>query len=215
MQGPASSPAPTSTTASPRTAAGSIRRGRSSSSTASPLAVIEAHDARQPAKLAIGSTDVWGSTRNRSLDPHVHNDTVIDKRQEPQRKFASINPELELIRVDTDPADGSDRTAVGHGDHLQRARHRHLAARPRVQRRPVGVHGRRARSPHRVGPRHPWCRRRDGGHPRRHGARAVPGPGRSRRGEADRSHDRRRGRRPLRAAGRRAELRRAAGVRLP
>lgn len=68
--------------------------------------VIEAHDTRQPARIAIGTTEVWGSTRNRSLDPHVHNHTVADKRQDPQRKFANIAPELHLIRVDSDPEPG-------------------------------------------------------------------------------------------------------------
>lgn len=68
-------------------------------------AVIEAYETREPARLAFGSTEVWGSTRNRSLDPHVQNETVLDKRQDPQRKFASINPALQLIRVDSDPGD--------------------------------------------------------------------------------------------------------------
>ena len=76
-------------------------------------AVVEAYDTRQPARLAFGSTEVWGSTRNRSLDPHVHNETVTDKRQEPQRKFASINPELQLIRVDSDPDDGTASAPIG------------------------------------------------------------------------------------------------------
>ena len=64
-------------------------------------AVIEAVENRQPAKVAFGSTEVWGSTRNRSLVPHVQNKTVTDSRTEPQRKFIAINPLLHLIRVDT------------------------------------------------------------------------------------------------------------------
>ncbi len=63
-------------------------------------AVIEAHDTRVPARLAVGSTEVWGLTRNRSHDPHVQNRTVTDKRQDPQRKWTSVNPRLHLIRVD-------------------------------------------------------------------------------------------------------------------
>lgn len=76
-------------------------------------AVIEAHDTRQPARLAFGSTEVWGSTRNRSLDPHVQNDTVLDKRLDPQRKFANINPELQLLRVDSDPETGTGSAPIG------------------------------------------------------------------------------------------------------
>jgi neutral ceramidase len=67
-------------------------------------AVIEAHDTRRPARAALGTTDVWGWTRNRSLDPHVHNTNVTDRRTDPQRKWVSINPELHLLRVDA--ADG-------------------------------------------------------------------------------------------------------------
>ena len=63
-------------------------------------AVIEAHDTRAPAKVAVGTTDVWGLTRNRSHDPHVQNRTVTDKRRDPQRKWVAVNPQLHLIRVD-------------------------------------------------------------------------------------------------------------------
>lgn len=63
-------------------------------------AVIEAHDTRGPARMAFGRTEVWGLTRNRSLDPYVHNETVRDERQEPQRKYVAVNPFLELLRVD-------------------------------------------------------------------------------------------------------------------
>lgn len=68
--------------------------------------VIEAVESRRPAVAAHGSIEVWGATRNRSLDPHVTNDTVADKRQEPQRKFVAINPRLDLLRVDS--ADGGE-----------------------------------------------------------------------------------------------------------
>lgn len=63
-------------------------------------AVIEAHDTRGPAALALGTTEVWGLTRNRSHDPHTHNRTVTDKRLDPQRKWVAINPQLHLLRVD-------------------------------------------------------------------------------------------------------------------
>ena len=63
-------------------------------------AVVTAAQNRRPARLAVGSTDVWGWTRNRSQAPHVRNDTVADKRTDPQRKYVSVNPHLHLIRVD-------------------------------------------------------------------------------------------------------------------
>ncbi len=61
---------------------------------------------RRPARLATGSIDVWGLTRNRSLAPHVLNPAVTDKRTEPQRKFLAVNPLLHLLRVDA-RAEGS------------------------------------------------------------------------------------------------------------
>ncbi len=72
-------------------------------------AVIEAHDTRVPGVMAFGTTEVWGLTRNRSLPPHVSNDSVDDKRTEPQRKWVSVNPHLQLLRLDSTEPDGSHR----------------------------------------------------------------------------------------------------------
>jgi neutral ceramidase len=69
-------------------------------------AVIEAVETRAPARMAVGRTAVWGLTRNRSLVPHVDNETVDDKRTAPQRKYVSINPWLHLLRVDRVTDDG-------------------------------------------------------------------------------------------------------------
>jgi neutral ceramidase len=56
--------------------------------------------------MAMGRTEVWGFTRNRSLLAHVDNETVADKRLQPQRKYAAINPWLHLLRVDTEEPGG-------------------------------------------------------------------------------------------------------------
>ena len=69
-------------------------------------AIVEAHDTRAPARVAVGSTEVWGLTRNRSHDPHVQNRTVTDKRRDPQRKWVAVNPLLHLVRVDRITDDG-------------------------------------------------------------------------------------------------------------
>ncbi len=74
-------------------------------------AVSDAVERRAPAVMATGSTEVWGLTRNRSHGPHVHNDTVADKRTEPQRKFVAINPVLNMVRVDS--VDSSELTPLG------------------------------------------------------------------------------------------------------
>jgi len=63
-------------------------------------AVRQAVAGRRPAAVAFGSTEVWGLTRNRSQAAHVRNENVTDKRTEPQRKYAAINPSLHLLRVD-------------------------------------------------------------------------------------------------------------------
>lgn len=69
-------------------------------------AVVDAVETRRPARLALGATEVWGLTRNRSLEPHVQNETVTDERLDPQRKFVAVNPLLHLLRVDADEPDG-------------------------------------------------------------------------------------------------------------
>ena len=69
--------------------------------------VIEAYETRVPARAALGSTPVWGLTRNRSHDPYVHNSTVTDKRRDPQRKWVAVNPELNMLRVDRVADDGT------------------------------------------------------------------------------------------------------------
>lgn len=63
-------------------------------------AIREAVANRRPARLASGSTEVWGLTRNRSLDAYVRNDTVADKRITTHRAYAAVNPWLHLLRVD-------------------------------------------------------------------------------------------------------------------
>jgi neutral ceramidase len=68
--------------------------------------VVEAVETRRPARMAVGSTEVWGLTRNRSLGPHVRNESVDDDRTAAQRAYVSINPHLHLIRTDTVADDG-------------------------------------------------------------------------------------------------------------
>jgi neutral ceramidase len=69
-------------------------------------AVTDAVATRRPARAALGTTDVWGWTRNRSLAPFVRNPEVDDKRTDPQRKWVSVDPRLHLLRVDTASPDG-------------------------------------------------------------------------------------------------------------
>ena len=69
-------------------------------------AVRSAVQTRRPAKVATGATEVWGLTRNRSLDSHLRNENVGDRSNGAERKYAAINPWLHLIRADVASADG-------------------------------------------------------------------------------------------------------------
>jgi neutral ceramidase len=75
--------------------------------------IIEAVATRRPARLAFGSTDVWGLTRNRSLDAHIRNPSVEDTSTAPQRKFWSVNPQLHVLRVDAATAAGAPPEPMG------------------------------------------------------------------------------------------------------
>ena len=77
-------------------------------------AVQEAVDGRVPARLAVGSADVWGLTRNRSIEPHVRNPTVTDRRTDPHRRYVSVNPQMHVVRVDAAPA-AAPAVSVGAG----------------------------------------------------------------------------------------------------
>lgn len=62
--------------------------------------VVQAVASRVAVAVAVGTTDVWGLTRNRSHEPHTRNPEVVDKRLAPQRKWVGVNPQLHLVRVD-------------------------------------------------------------------------------------------------------------------
>ncbi|MGH3411930.1 MAG: neutral/alkaline non-lysosomal ceramidase N-terminal domain-containing protein [Marmoricola sp.] len=72
-------------------------------------AVREAVSTRTAARAAIGTCEVWGLTRNRSLGAHVRNADLADRRTTDQRKYAAIDPRLHLLRVDR--ADGGPLAA--------------------------------------------------------------------------------------------------------
>ncbi|HEX4189692.1 MAG TPA: neutral/alkaline non-lysosomal ceramidase N-terminal domain-containing protein [Marmoricola sp.] len=64
------------------------------------VALHQAVQTRRPATAAIGCTDVWGLTRNRSLGAFVRNEGVTDRRTADQRRYVAIDPRLHLLRVD-------------------------------------------------------------------------------------------------------------------
>lgn len=72
-------------------------------------AILQARGQLRPAKLAVGQTEIWGQTRNRSLEPYLNNPEVTDKDASPARVFQAINPTLTLVRIDLQDADGQYR----------------------------------------------------------------------------------------------------------
>jgi neutral ceramidase len=91
-------------------------------------AVREAVGSRRPATAAIGTTEVWGLTRNRSLGAFVRNEDLLDRRTETQRQYAAIDPRLHLLRVDDEAGPlaafswfSVHGTGISHHDHSYNA----------------------------------------------------------------------------------------------
>ena len=63
-------------------------------------AAIKAYKEQRPAKLATGKIDIWGQTRNRSIQAHVENNNVSNKSTADNRTFHRINPSLYMVRID-------------------------------------------------------------------------------------------------------------------
>lgn len=84
-------------------------------------AVIEAYAQRRPAKVAVGSIDIYGATKNRAMAAYVRNETVSDKRQDDAAALRAVNPLITLVRIDgqTDTGDfkplGAFSTFAVHG----------------------------------------------------------------------------------------------------
>lgn len=76
-------------------------------------AIVQARGQLRPAKLAVGQTDIWGQTRNRSLLAYLNNPEITDKDASPERVFQAINPTLTMVRIDLQDADGQYRPRGG------------------------------------------------------------------------------------------------------
>ncbi len=63
-------------------------------------AAIKAYNEQRPAKLATGKIDIWGQTRNRSIQAHVENHTVSNKSTADSQTFHRVNPALYMVRID-------------------------------------------------------------------------------------------------------------------
>ena len=149
-------------------------------------AVVEAHDSRSPAVAGLRQhrrvgTDPQPLPRparaERDGDRQAHGGAAQVRLGQPQARPAPRRC----------PRRRRPATAAGGDGDLQRARHRHLDAFPRVQRRPVGVPVRRAVAPHHEARRIECRRRGDRGNPCRCGTGHPSRHGRPCGGPADRS----------------------------
>lgn len=62
--------------------------------------IIRAYQQARPARVAVGSAQVWGLTRNRSLIPHFQNEQRLVRHIEAHAAFYAIDPRLNLLRID-------------------------------------------------------------------------------------------------------------------
>lgn len=69
-------------------------------------AVVEAYDNRRRAKLAIGQTELYGATKNRSMGAYVLNENVVDKQQNDAAALRAVNPTITLVRLDGETETG-------------------------------------------------------------------------------------------------------------
>ncbi len=69
-------------------------------------AVIEAYETRRKAKLAIGSTRIYGATKNRSMGAYVLNENITDKQQNDAAALRAVNPLITLVRLDAETESG-------------------------------------------------------------------------------------------------------------
>lgn len=68
-------------------------------------AVIEAWQKRRPAKVAVGETELYGATKNRSIGAYVANANVLDKRADDAAALRAVNPKITLVRIDVQDLD--------------------------------------------------------------------------------------------------------------
>ncbi len=61
-------------------------------------AIIDAYNERRPAKIATGTAEVYGFTRNRSISAYQANKNV--NREKTKDIHKAVNPEMHMVRVD-------------------------------------------------------------------------------------------------------------------
>lgn len=68
-------------------------------------AIIEAYNSKKPAKIAAGTMEVYGFTRNRSIEAYRANKNAVPEKAKDRHK--AVNPVMHMLRVDVlDKASG-------------------------------------------------------------------------------------------------------------
>ena len=70
-------------------------------------AVIEAYRERRPARFASGQRDIYGLTRNRSVEAWARNFSLPEDQVNEALAFRAINPTMTMLRIDLEADDGN------------------------------------------------------------------------------------------------------------
>ena len=69
--------------------------------------ILDAHENRRLAKVATGSENIYGFSRNRALDAYVLNEDVgVIDPDDQEAVFRAVNPTLYMVRVDVQDSNG-------------------------------------------------------------------------------------------------------------
>lgn len=69
-------------------------------------AVIRAYRNRRPARVATGQRDVWGLTRNRSVQAWARNHNLDPEKMGEDDALRAVNPRMTMLRIDLQADDG-------------------------------------------------------------------------------------------------------------
>ena len=69
-------------------------------------AVIEAYQTRRPAKIAVGTTELYGAAKNRSMGAYMMNKNVVDKTLDDTHAIKAVNPVMTMVRIDVASPNG-------------------------------------------------------------------------------------------------------------
>ncbi|MBZ2187578.1 neutral/alkaline non-lysosomal ceramidase N-terminal domain-containing protein [Alcanivorax sp. JB21] len=69
-------------------------------------AVISAYQQRRAARFASGQTDIWGLTRNRSIEAWARNFDLPEEQVTEALALQAVNPAMTMLRIDLEADDG-------------------------------------------------------------------------------------------------------------